>query len=357
MSDRPNVLFIFSDQQRFDTVGAYADGRYPSIFPGLTPNLDAMAAEGTLFKHAFSCQPVCGPMRACLQTGQYASENGCTTNGLRLPTDRPLLADTFHHAGYETAYLGKWHLAHDKREQPNRRIDTPVPPEHRGGYRDYWMASDVLEFTSHGYEGYFFDQDENRVDWEGYRVDAQTNFLIDYLRDYATRADSDDGPDRPFFCMSSYLEPHHQNDLNRYVGPIGSKQRFADYHTPGDLAGTKPEPGRRADWPQHMADYLGCCWALDRAVGRIRDELETLGLAENTVIIYTSDHGCHFCTRNGEYKRSCHEASIRVPLIATGPGFTGGHAVEEMVSLIDLPPTLLAAAGAQVPDTFQGRPV
>ncbi|MDX1683357.1 MAG: sulfatase-like hydrolase/transferase, partial [Phycisphaeraceae bacterium] len=94
-----------------------------------------------------------------------------------------------------------------------------------------------------------------------------------------------------------------------------------------------------------------------RAVGRIRDELETLGLAENTVIIYTSDHGCHFCTRNAEYKRSCHESSIRVPLIATGPGFTSGDTVEEMVSLIDLPPTLLAAAGAQVPDTFQGRPV
>ncbi len=137
------------------------------------------------------------------------------------------------------------------------------------------------------------------MDFEGYRVDCITNFMLDYLRTYATRR-----PQRPFFLFSSFIEPHQQNDQNRFVGPIGSKSRFAKYNVPGDLVGTTPEPGRRCDWPEQMPDYLGCCWSLDQNLGRIRAELELLGLAENTVVIYTSDHGCHFCTRNSEYKRS-----------------------------------------------------
>jgi uncharacterized sulfatase len=218
-----------------------------------------------------------------------------------------------------------------------------VPPERRGGYKDYWLVSDVLEFTSHGYDGHMFDADMNRVDFKGYRVDCLTDFALDYLR---TR----DG-ERPFFLFLSYIEPHHQNDHHCYEGPNGSKQRFKDFVVPGDLVGTE------GDWRENFPDYLGCCASLDHNLGRIRAELDRLGLADNTLIVYTSDHGSHFCTRNSEYKRACHDGCTHIPMIAYGPGFTGGKVIDQLVSLIDVPPTILSAARVDPPATMQGRAV
>ena len=177
-----------------------------------------------------------------------------------------------------------------------------------------------------------------------YRVDAQTDWAIEFLQ-------SRKGKSKPFFLFVSYIEPHHQNDHRHFEGPRGSKDKFKDYRAPGDLTGTK------GDWRKEMPDYLGCCGSLDHNVGRMRAELRRLGLADNTVVIYTTDHACHFRTRNGEYKRSCHDNSIRTPLIACGPGFTGGKVIDEMVSLIDLTPTVLTAGAAKLPDYLQGRPL
>ena len=126
---RPNILFLFSDQQRWDTLGCY--GR--PIVDNLTPNLDRLAAEGTLFKHAFTCQPVCGPARACLQTGLYATQTGCYRNDIALKPDQPTLAGQLGASGYETAYVGKWHLASQGNEQDYQK--RAVPLEHRGGYK------------------------------------------------------------------------------------------------------------------------------------------------------------------------------------------------------------------------------
>jgi len=332
---RPNVLFFFSDQQRWDTCGCYGQKL------DVTPNLDKMAAEGVRFEYAFTCQPVCGPARACLQTGKYAEQVGCYTNNIALPQDEKTLAHWFSEWGYEVAYIGKWHLA-STGEKYNYRT-RPVPLERRGGYKDYWLASDVLEFTSHGYDGYMFDADNNRVDFKGYRADCVTDFALEYLR---TR----DGR-RPFFLFLSYIEPHHQNDHNRYEGPDGSKERFADYEVPGDLIGTG------GDWRENYPDYLGCCNSLDYNLGRIRARLAEQGMADNTVIFYTSDHGSHFRTRNSEYKRAPHDGCTRIPMIACGPGFTGGKVVTDLVSLIDVPPTLLACAGIPTPLPYRGRPL
>jgi arylsulfatase A-like enzyme len=330
----PNILFFFTDQQRWDTCGCYGQ-----TLP-VTPNLDRMAQEGVRFEHAFTCQPVCGPARSCLQTGKWATEVGCFRNDIALPTDERTIAHSFSEAGYEVGYIGKWHLA-STGEHVNFRMRA-VPPERRGGYRDYWIASDVLEFTSHGYDGCMFDADGSRRDWTGYRVDGVTDFVLDYLR---TR----DGR-RPFFLFLSYIEPHHQNDHKCYEGPTGSKERWRNYDVPGDLVGTQ------GDWRENFPDYLGCCASLDHNLGRIREELARLGMADNTLILYTSDHGSHFCTRNSEYKRSCHDGCLRIPMVACGPGFTGGHVVEDLVSLIDVPPTLLAAGGIEAPSTMRGRP-
>jgi arylsulfatase A-like enzyme len=346
MAKQPNVLFLFSDQQRWDTVSCY--GEPLGAHFRLTPNIDSLAEEGTRFNNAITCQPVCGPARACIQTGKYPTAIGCHTNDRMLPLTEKGIAHYFNEAGYETAYVGKWHLASNhsfanppKPDTFNCKV-TAIPPERRGGYKDYWMAADVLEFTSHGYDGYVFDGDMNKREFTGYRADAITDFALEYLAK---------PKDKPFFLFISYIEPHHQNDRKCFEGPIGSKERFRDFPVPGDLEGTG------GDWREQMPDYLGCCKSLDDNVGRLIKALKDSGEYENTVIIYTSDHGSHFCTRNGEYKRSCHDNSVKVPFIARGPGFRRGCVVDNLTSLIDIAPTLLACAGIEKPDYMPGTPL
>lgn len=328
---KPNIIFYFSDQQRADSAGCYGQ-RLP-----VTPNLDALAEEGTLFENAFTCQPVCGPMRACLQSGVYASQIGCYRNDIALPTDCKTIAHYMKDAGYDTAYIGKWHLASDKEHDLKTK---PTPKERRGGY-DYWRASDILEFTSHGYNGYVFDENCNRLDFKGYRADRINDYAVEYLKNQKH--------DKPFFMFISQLEPHHQNDRLRFEAPKGSKKAFRNYDVPGDLK------GMLGDWKLQMPSYLACCNRVDMNFGKLIQTLKDEGLYDNTVIIYTSDHGCHFRTRNFEYKRSCHEASIRVPLVICGGGFTGGGRIKDLVSLIDLPATLLDIAGAEIPEHFMGK--
>ncbi len=340
MPTRPNILFLFSDQQRWDTLGC--NGQPLPV----TPHLDALARKNTLISQAFTCQPVCGPARAALQSGRYPTEVDCPTNNRRLPPDSETLAKLLRRSGYETGYIGKWHLAADPHFPSQESFrDRGVPPELRGGYDDYWLASDTLEFTSHGHDGHMFDADGVRRDFAPgrFRADAQTDWVLEYL---ASR-----NREKPFFLFNSWIEPHHQNDHNRYEGPHDSLERFADFIPPGDLVGTG------GDWRREYADYLGCCAALDANVGRIHAKLEELGMADNTLVIYTSDHGSHFRTRNSEYKRSCHDGCIRVPLVLAGGPFQGGHAPTGMASLIDLPPTILRAAGVNIPEWMRGRPL
>lgn len=329
---RPNIVFYFVDQQRWDTLGCYGQS-----LP-VTPHLDALAAEGALFEQAYTMQPVCGPARACLQTGRYATEVGCFKNGIPLPRDRKTLADFFNEAGYDTAYVGKWHLASGGKEGPHHET-TAIPREARGGYLDYWMAADVLEFTSHGYNGYVFNENNEKVSFIGYRPDCINAYAVDYLHNRQS--------DKPFFLMISQIEPHHQNDHHRFEGPDGSKVRWKDYQVPGDLAGTE------GDWRENFPDYLGQCHALDTNVGRLVDALKESGEWDNTIFIYASDHGSHFCTRNREYKRSCHDGCTHIPLIAHGPGFNGVGRVPSIVSLMDIPRTLLDCAGVR-PEGWRG---
>ena len=343
---RPNIIFYFSDQQRWDTLGCYGQKL------DVTPNLDALAAQGVRFANAFTCQPVCGPARACLQTGRYPTETGAFINGLAPRFDgEKLLAQYFNEAGYATAYVGKWHLATDHRQGLNYETSA-IPQDRRGGYKDYWMAADVLEFTSHGYNGYVYNGDNERVPFTGYRADCINDFAIDFVH-------SRKGNDQPFFLFISQIEPHHQNDRRRYEGPDGSKERFGCFEAPGDLAAySAAHPNDDiSNWKQNYPDYLGCCHSLDYNVGRLVDTLKEEGLWENTILFYTSDHGSHFITRGieAEYKRTCHDASIHIPLIAVGPGFTGGKVVDQAVSLMDLPATLLACAGIEKPEGFKGR--
>ena len=341
MKKQPNIIFFFSDQQRHDTLGTYNEALKKF---NISPNLDTLAENGVKFNLAFTPQPVCGPARACLQTGKYPTQIGCFTNGRQLKPNEPTVAKMFNAAGYDTAYFGKWHLAANGRpaegEEKTSFIQKGVPEELRGGYQ-YWRASDVLEHTSHGYDGWIFDNDLNRLDFKGYRADCITDYALEYIENR--------NADKPFYMFISQIEPHHQNDRNTYEGPVGSVEKFKGYPVPPDLADTK------GDWRENYENYLGCCNSLDYNVGRIVDLLKNKGVYEDTIIIYTTDHSCHFRTRNGEYKRSCHDNSIHIPLIISGGKFTGGHEINNLVSLIDLPPTILECAGIDIPADFMGR--
>ena len=291
--------------------------------------------------------------RALFQTGKYPTETGCFRNNLMLPSNIKTLGEYMEKdAGYETAYVGKWHLASDGELEKKPTIDhtiTAVPLELRGGYTGYWRAADVLEFTSHGYDGYVFDENNNRIDFKGYRADCINQFALDYLDQYTG--------EKPFFMTVSQIEPHHQNDHNHYEGPNGSKQRFADFVLPEDL---KALGGNAAE---EYPDYLGQCASLDENLGKLVEKLKEKGLYENTVILYASDHGSHFKTRNrdahlngyDDYKRSCHDGCLHVPLVICGGPFKGGKEVTELVSTESIPKTLLALAGVDVGDKMIGE--
>ena len=330
MKRKPNILVFFTDQQRADSCGCYGSPN------GLTPFLDSLGEDGVVFENAFTCQPVCGPARATIQTGQYATHNGCFRNAINLPVSDKTLAHYMKSAGYKTGYVGKWHLAGTGVE--------PVPAELRAGYDDYWIAADLLEFSSGPNGGFVFDKENNKVEFHKYRVDAITDYAIETLRAH--------DPADPLFLFVSYLEPHHQNTMNRYVAPDGYADRYRDAWVPDDLVALdKPD----ADWRANLPDYYGCIRSLDENFGRLVNVLKEKGMDEDTIILFTSDHGSHFRTRNGEYKRSCHEASIHIPMVMHGGPFRGGRRASQSVSLVDLAPTLLDLAGLPTPEQMDGH--
>lgn len=331
---QPNVIVVLTDQQRWDTTGVHGN---PA---GVTPEFDRMARAGTLVEQAITPQPVCAPARAALQTGRIPTATGVFRNGLPLRAGIPTVAGAFAGAGYATGYLGKWHLA----GQGPGAGAGPVPPERRAGYQ-HWLASELLEFTSDAYRTVVYDGEGRAVRLPGYRSDALFDAAIRFVADHH---------DRPFFLFLSLLEPHHQNATDDYPAPEGYRERYAGRWLPPDLAALSPGAPQGGAL-RHLGGYLGQIKRIDEGLGRLRDALHSLELAEHTVLAYTADHGSHFRTRNSEYKRSAHDSSVRVPLALTGPGFAGGGLIRHPVSTLDLTPTLLAAAGVPVPEGVHGR--
>jgi arylsulfatase A-like enzyme len=331
---KPNIILYMSDQFRWDFLGA--NGLNGST---RTPNLDTLAANGKNFNYAVTNQPVCAPARSVMLTGMYATGTGVWHNGLGMNQALPTLATELHKAGYSTNLIGKWHLAPGT-EAAGGGVGF-VKPEWRGGFADMFEGSNALEHTTHPYEGTIYDGDGKEITYKDeYRVDFITDRAEKFLRQQH---------DQPFFLFISQLEPHQQNDLdNRIIGPKGSTDRFQNSHVPPDLRNL---PG---NWQQELPDYYGACEAIDASVGRVRKILDEEKLADNTIFVFLSDHGCHFMTRNQEYKRSVHNASSRIPLLIHGPGFEGTQQIAQMVGIIDIAPTLLEAAGVPAPPTMKG---
>jgi arylsulfatase A-like enzyme len=359
---RPNIIIFHSDQFRWDCV--CAAGHNPMDF---TPNLDAMYRRGTVFQNFITNQPLCAPSRSCLMTGQYATTTGVWKNGPPLRADASTIATELTKAGYSANYIGKWHLAPagagpvppEYRGSSVTRMEFAgsslalwgmgaVPPGHRGGFTGLWVAANLPEMSTQPYNSQFWDNDGKAVHYgeDVYRVDFLTSVAENFLRQKH---------DKPFLLVISQLEPHQQNgpcgddDVFGFVPPRGYAKRFRSPYVPPDL---RALPG---DWPYELDKYYGDIKSIDESLGRIFKTLKERNLDENTIVIFTSDHACHFRTRNQEYKRSPHESSIHVPLMIQGPGFNNAQIIPELVSMIDVTPSILDFLGLPVPSTMQGR--
>jgi arylsulfatase A-like enzyme len=201
----------------------------------------------------------------------------------------------------------------------------------------------VLEIVSHPYEGNYWDNGGKNIGFKDqYRVDFITNRGVQFI---------EQKHEKPWLLFLSQLEPHHQNDLDAFVPPKRYEDNYVDPYIPEDLRNL---PG---DWRSRIPGYYGCVQAIDDCVGTLVAALDRTGQLDNTIILFFSDHGCTFRTRLGEYKRSPHESSIRVPFVITGPGFDQSTVIDEVVSLLDLTPTLLDGAGIQPPPSMRGKPL
>lgn len=326
---KPNVIYVLTDQWRAQATGYAGD---PNV---KTPNLDALAARSINFENAVSVSPVCTPYRASLLTGRYPLSTGMFMNDLYLPSEELCMAEIFTKAGYDTGYIGKWHL--DGHGRGNY-----IPRNRRQGF-DYWK---VLECT-HNYNAsaYYAGDDKTRRKWEGYDAYAQTKDAQNYIREHTKG-------DKPFLLMLSYGTPHF---------PHGSapKELQAKYPTYSiKLRPNVPEKMKRIA-RREARGYYAHCTALDRCIGDLQKTLKESGADDNTIFVFTSDHGEMLGSQG---QRPCEkqrpwDESIRVPFLLRYPAGNGGQArtVRAPINTPDILPTLLSLAGIKVPDSIEGE--
>ena len=329
---RPNIVYVFADQWRVQDTG-YAGN--PQV---KTPHLDSLAAQSVSFTHAVAGIPVCCPARACLLTGQHALTHGVFVNDVHLADDAVSMAKLFKSDGYDTAYVGKWHV--DGRGRSNY-----IPPESRQGF-DYWKA---LECT-HDYNNsrYFAGDSDQPLNWEGYDAIEQTKDVQAYLR--GRSRDGDGKSDTPFLLVLSWGPPHAPYE----TAPEAYRQMY-DPHSIELRPNVPPEMAEEArDW---IAGYYAHCTALDDCLGALLQTLEDEGLAENTIFVFTSDHGDMLGSQGEVKKQRPWEESIRVPFLLRWPRRFGlqGREVDALLDTPDILPTLLSLTDIPIPDTVEGR--
>ena len=324
-AERPNVVFVFADQWRAQATG-YAGN--PDV---QTPNLDRLTAESVNCTHAVSGTPVCSPYRASFMTGQFPLTHGVFVNDVCLQHRSPSIADAFRAGGYDTAYIGKWHLDGHGRS-------AYIPPERRQGFQ-YWK---VLECT-HNYNksAYYEDNDPTQRVWDGYDAFAQT-------RD-AQRCIRNRNGERPFFLVLSWGPPHAPYKT--------APEAFRALYDP--LAVTlRPNVPESSDQEARdcLAGYYAHCSALDQCVGDLLRTLDDEKLTDNTIFVFTSDHGDMLGSHGLTKKQKPWDESIRVPFLIRWPLGLGrkGRENPAFIDAPDLMPTLLGLCGLPIPDSVQG---
>ena len=328
--DRPNIVYVFADQWRAQDTG-YASNRQVR-----TPHLDTLAAQSVNFTHAVAGIPVCCPARACLLTGQHALTHGVFVNDVHLADDAVSMAKLYKAAGYDTAYVGKWHV--DGRGRSNY-----IPPESRQGF-DYWKA---LECT-HDYNDskYYAGDSDQQLTWEGYDAIEQTKDVQAYLRSRR----HDDGAGNPFLLVLSWGPPHAPYET--------APEAYRKLYPPDDIE-LRPNvpPQMAADSREWIAGYYAHCTALDDCLGALLQTIEEEGLADNTIFVFTSDHGDMLGSQGQVKKQRPWEESIRVPFLLRWPQRFGlqGRETDALLDTPDILPTLLSLCDMPIPDTVEGK--
>ncbi|NCB29551.1 MAG: DUF4976 domain-containing protein [Clostridia bacterium] len=323
---QPNVVFVFADQWRGQATTWEND---PNLI-GKTPVLDRLATESLCFKYAVSCTPVCTPYRASLLTGQYPLKHGLFINDVPLHTNALTLAKVYAAAGYDTAYIGKWHVDGHGRS-------AYIPQERRQGF-DFW---NVLE-CSHAYTHSRYYAQDNPVPqtWEGYDAFAQTRAAQRYI---ATRKQGA----KPFLLVLSWGPPHNPYQT--------APQTYAAQFDPARIV-LRPNATDTPAIRKDLAGYYAHIAALDCALGELLKTLAEQGLRDNTIVVFTSDHGDMLGSHGEVRKQRPWDESIRVPLLVRYPAkIPGGRVSELLINTPDLMPTLLGLSEVKVPDTVQGE--
>ena len=351
-TDRPNILFIMSDDHASHAMSCY-NSRINQ-----TPNLDRIANEGMRFDNCFCTNSICAPSRAVILTGTYNHINGVTTLATHLDGRQLTFPKLFQQAGYQTAMIGKWHLGHGGIHDPT-------------GF-DYW---NVLPGQGLYHNPEMIEMGEKKV-YQGYVTDIITDLCLDWLKARDTN--------RPFMLMYHHKAPHrawepdekhahmYENEdipepetfwddySNRASAAEAAKMRVDRDMNKNDLKGLPPEglsPEEDKKWKyqRYIKDYLRCVASIDDNVGRMLDYLDAEGLTDNTIVIYTSDQG-FFLGDHGWYdKRFMYEESLRMPFIIRYPKeIKPGSINTDMILNTDFAPTFLDYAGIDIPETFQG---
>lgn len=336
---KPNFIFVIADDQRWDAMGTVQKehgekARYPWFE---TPSMDRLAAGGVRFRNAFITHSICSPGRAGFLTGQYTHANGVMDNGTPFPVDSVTHASLLRAAGYRTAYFGKWHMG-NQRERPG--FDHSASFVDQGVYQDCPVLVNGV-----------------RTPTKGWIDDVSTDFAIDWLKQNHAK---------PFSLVLGFKSPHNRRGgpalperlRHLYEGKTTRRTPNCDlaavYHKPRAEADKAKPRGLSAN-PVHL-DYLRHIKGIDENLGRLLDALDELQLADDTVVVYTSDNGYFLGERGLGDKRALYEEGIRIPFIVRYPRlFPKGKLVDELVINQDLAPTFLDLAGLPAHPGMHGR--
>lgn len=325
----PNVIVVLADQWRAQATG-YAGN--PDV---KTPHLDALAQESVVFSTAVAVLPVCSPFRASLLTGQYPLTHGIFYNDKPLRNEALTMAEIYKEAGYQTGYIGKWHLnGHAEGERFSAGRNRPVPKDRRQGF-DYWKVREVTHDYNHST---YYDEDNEQHAWAGYDAFAQTDSAIAYVR----RAKS-----APFLLMLSWGSPH----APYHTAPA----EYREMYDPATIRVNPNVPEALRDSAQQMlAGYYAHCTALDEAMRSLLAALEQENLTNNTIVVFTSDHGDMLLSRGMMKKQRPWDESLRVPMLLRYPAHLAHQKISKPINTPDILPTLLGLSNLAVPESIEG---
>jgi arylsulfatase A-like enzyme len=329
---KPNVIIVIADQWRSEAFG-YAGNR-----DVITPNFDRLASQSINFEHAVAVMPVCSPYRASLITGQYPLTHGVFYNDKPLATEAVTMGEIFKKEGYQTAFIGKWHMnGHAVHEHPFAARNRPITKERRQGF-DYWKACEV----THDYNNsVYYDEQNQKHTWPGYDTFPQTDSAIGYIRKHK---------EKPFLMVLSWGPPHDPYN----TAPEAYKKMYdpAKIRLRPNVPKSDQDSARRV-----LANYYAHCTALDDAMGNLMKVLDDEQIADNTILIFTSDHGDMLMSKGMLKKQRPWDESARIPLLLRYPEKLGKgtFSVKAPINTPDILPSLLGLCAIEVPKSVEGN--